>query len=132
MTGVEFEAKIVSLLGRAEYWAHRISPNAAGQQPFDVIAIGDNSVMAFDCKVVSKGFRFPFSRIEDNQRSAMDMISTFSYFHSDIAEVGFLIWVEEAKKIYFLPYHKVLMMEARGKKSVDMSIGEIPLWRMQL
>lgn len=51
------------------FWVHNMAQNAAGQ-PFDVIAVRNGRAYPFDCKVCGSD-RFPLSRIEENQASAM-------------------------------------------------------------
>lgn len=69
-TGSTFEREFAEQLHKHGFWAHLIARNAGGQQPADIIAAQGNYHCLIDCKVVSAG-RFPFSRVEDNQRSAM-------------------------------------------------------------
>lgn len=68
--GLAFEQEFCKLLRDAGFWVHRIAGTDAGQ-PFDVIAARHGRVYAFECKVCGKGFRFPLSRVENNQVTAM-------------------------------------------------------------
>ena len=69
--GNSFETEFAEILSNEGYWVHLLSQNAAGQ-PADVIAIRDGEAYLIDCKVCSQG-KFLFSRIEDNQESAMEL-----------------------------------------------------------
>lgn len=69
--GTAFEREFSRMLAANGFWAHCIKDNENGQ-PFDVIAAKDGIAYAFDCKDCSQE-RFPFSRIEENQRTAMKL-----------------------------------------------------------
>lgn len=67
--GNSFESVFCEILFQQGFWCHNLAQNQAGQ-PADVIAVRDGKSYLIDCKVCSRG-RFPFSRIEDNQHTAM-------------------------------------------------------------
>lgn len=67
--GTAFEREFARMLAGHDFWVHCISDNANGQ-PFDVIAARDGVTYVFDCKDCSSD-RFPLSRIEENQKTAM-------------------------------------------------------------
>lgn len=69
--GNKFESELCEILAEYGFWAHQLTQNAAGQ-PADVIAVKDTEAYLIDCKVCSQG-KFPFSRIEDNQETAMEL-----------------------------------------------------------
>lgn len=69
--GSKFEREFCELLATKGFWVHRMAQNNAGQQPADVLAVYHGTAYLIDCKVCSDD-RFPFSRMEDNQRMAMD------------------------------------------------------------
>ena len=58
------------LLAEKGFWVHRLQDNQNGQ-PFDIIAVKNGRAYAFDCKDCA-GHSFPLSRIEENQRMAME------------------------------------------------------------
>lgn len=64
--GSAFEREMCELLAKNGYWAHLISPDARGAQPFDIIAAKNGRPFAIDCKTTVTA-RFPLSRLEDNQ-----------------------------------------------------------------
>ena len=71
MTGREFERWVENKLNECGYWVHRMAESNTGSQPFDIIALRNYKVCAFDCKVIStKRPYFPFSSIEENPKRA--------------------------------------------------------------
>lgn len=69
--GNSFENELCEILAGEGFWCHNLAQNSAGQ-PADVIAVIDGESFLIDCKVCTLG-KFPFSRIEDNQESAMEL-----------------------------------------------------------
>ena len=69
--GNQFEKEFCEILFNHGFWCHNLAQNAAGQ-PADVIAVRNGQAYLIDCKVCSHD-RFPLSRIEENQRFAMQM-----------------------------------------------------------
>lgn len=53
------------------FWAHNMAQNRDGQ-PADVIAVRNKHAHLIDCKDCEND-EFPFSRIEDNQKTAMHL-----------------------------------------------------------
>ena len=70
-TGTTFEQELCQTLSRYGFWAHNLAQNRQGQ-PFDVIAARNGKTYIIDCKVCEHN-RFPLSRMEENQRSAMEL-----------------------------------------------------------
>ena len=69
--GNQFEKEFCETLYNHGFWCHKMAQNAAGQ-PADVIAVRNGQAYLIDCKVCTHG-RFPLSRIEENQRFAMEI-----------------------------------------------------------
>lgn len=69
--GTEFEQEFCQLLADNGFWVHFMVPNAAGGQPFDVIAVKNGIAYAVDCKTC-KANVFSMSRLEDNQILAFE------------------------------------------------------------
>ena len=69
--GTEFEKQMLNLISKKGYWAHFITPDKRGAQPFDIIAVKDCMAIAIDCKT-SKDHIFRLSRLEDNQIMAFE------------------------------------------------------------
>lgn len=69
--GNQFETELCELLSEEGFWCHNLAQDAAGQ-PADVIAVKEGQAYLIDCKICSRN-RFQFTRIEENQRSAMEL-----------------------------------------------------------
>ena len=69
--GNSFEEEFAELLYEHGFWVHLLQQNAAGQ-PADIIATKNKTPLLIDCKECTNN-RFPLSRIEDNQHSAMNL-----------------------------------------------------------
>lgn len=97
-------------------WVHRFAKSNTGSQPFDIIAIRGNIIFALDCKVVSsKRPYFPFSRIELNQRSAMESLRKK---YAGALCRGFLIHHKE--QVYLLSFEKISDLEDKGRKGANL------------
>ena len=121
MTGRQFEDMAVKELHKAGYWVHRIHPDESGQQPFDIIAIRGDRVCVYDAKVISDGHRFPFSRIEDNQINAFELINK----KTSAQHIGLLIHAEG--KVRYMGLDRIHTETWLGHKSID--VNELPEWR---
>lgn len=69
--GTIFEQRVVKCLTEGGWWVHFITPNAAGQQPFDIIAVKHGKALAIDCKTCADDV-FRFDRLEENQKFAFE------------------------------------------------------------
>lgn len=69
--GSLFEQRVLKRLTEGGWWAHFITPNAAGQQPFDIIAVKHGKALAIDCKTCADNV-FRLDRLEENQKFAFD------------------------------------------------------------
>ena len=69
--GTAFEREVCELLSASGWWAHFITPNESGAQPFDIIAAKDGETLVADCKTCAQKI-FNISRLEDNQIFAFD------------------------------------------------------------
>ena len=105
----KFENFVGKVLQRKGYWALIIPKNQRGAQPFDVIAIKDGKASAIDCKVCSHR-RFPVDRVEDNQWTAFELIS------SKGAEAFFLCYYDST--IYKVPYDVLVKAQAAQTASI--------------
>ena len=116
MTWNEFEVFCVNQFAGNGAWVHRFAKSNTGSQPFDIIAIRGNIIYAIDCKVVStERPYFPFSRIELNQRSAMESLRK-KYVGSLCR--GFLIHHKE--QAYLLSFEKISDLEDKGRKGANL------------
>lgn len=71
--GTDFERQFCELLFNHGFWVMNIPQTQAGQ-PADVIAVKNTFATLIDCKVCEND-TFPISRIEENQRNAMNLWS---------------------------------------------------------
>ena len=126
MTGREFENCVVKKLHEAGYWVLRIPQNETGQQPFDILAIKGDRILAYDAKVVSNGHRFPLDRIEDNQYNAFQLMEK----KTRASEIGLLIYANGTVKptIRFMDISRINTEVWLGHKSVD--LDSLPEWRI--
>ena len=108
--GAMFERQLCELLSRSGFWVHRITPNAAGQQPADIIAVRRKYHTLIDCKVITTQNGFPFSRVEDNQRLAMEM------FDRRAVETPWFAIRLPGGDIRMLSYIRLLNLENLGTK----------------
>ena len=117
MTGREFEKYMVDWLSAKGFWVHRMAESNTGSQPFDIIALKDYKVCAFDCKVIStKRPYFPFSRIEENQKRAFEKLYEC---YSGILLCAFMIYFEG--DVYLLDYSIAKMLMEEGKKGITLT-----------
>lgn len=123
-SGNAFEQEFAQMLSEQGFWVLNIPAGKSGQ-PFDIIAVRNCIAEAIDCKVCEKDV-FEFSRIEDNQASAM------------------LLWAECGngsgwfalqrcdKEVFMLSYHTLLGLYGVGKRSISLDADNrqlIPLHR---
>lgn len=112
--GTSFEEQLVELLGKNGFWATGIPKDKEGRQPCDVIACNKSGVYLMDAKNCESG-RFDFSRVEDNQISAMELIGKrakgLGYFVCNFPD-----------GIYIYPYKYIkALMEAGANSTSDTS-----------
>lgn len=73
--GTKAEQEFCNLLASKGFWVHNLAQNNAGQ-PADVIAVRNGYAYLIDVKDCATEKGFELSRIEPNQRSAMQMWET--------------------------------------------------------
>jgi len=125
LSGARFEKWFQNDLKRMGYWALRIPTGADGSQPADIIAVRDGHAMLVDCKVVgNKSGRFPFTRVEENQKLAYIKWARTgngcdTYYFA-------MLWED---KVYMIPQGKIIELENQGKKSLHLvDMGEKYFW----
>lgn len=117
-----FENDFALILAQEGFWAHVMQQNKAGQ-PSDIIAVKGKFHTLIDCKDISdprKGF--PFSRIEWNQRLAMDA------FTKKCGEPCFFALKFPDGEIRILGYGRVKVLESRGQKSITPKMMAYETW----
>ena len=112
--GSQFEEALVKELGVHGFWASLFPKAKDGSQPCDVIALNECGAHLIDAKDCQKG-KFPFSRIEDNQRSSMERFTKLRCGKCWFA-------IQYPTGIYMISYQVIKMLEEKGHKS----IGNIP------
>lgn len=115
ISGYHFELDFCKTLHQNGFWALRVTPNAAGQQPADIIALKKNYACLIDCKLVSNPNGFRFCRVEDNQRSAMEA------FKRRVGEQGWFAIKPPTGKVRMLGLDTILELEKKGKASIGAS-----------
>lgn len=113
----KFESDVCSYFFQKGYWAHKIAHSPGGSQPFDIIAIKRNLIVATDCKVCSRQ-SFPLVRVEDNQWLAMELMTQ----RTD-ASVGFACYFQG--RVYWLPFSVAKNYRSEGKASVPLASLDI-------
>lgn len=106
--GNEFENEFCELLKKCGFWVHFMNPNAAGQQPVDVIAAKNNEVFLFDCKTSVKQ-TFYLTRIEFNQSMAF-------WSFANCGNMNRYIAVKFDGSVYVIPYIDLLNSPSESVK----------------
>lgn len=109
--GKDFEHRFMDFLSRNGFWVHFITPAPDGSQPFDIIACKDGIAYAFDCKTLCRK-SFPLSRVEDNQRTAFQLMNKKRNYLT-----YFVIEVEE-NRVRIVPSQSVEKAIQAGMKSI--------------
>lgn len=109
--GNDFEKELCQILADAGYWTHNFASRKNGQ-PADIIAVKNGNAYLIDAKVCSYEV-FPFRRIEENQRLAMDMWqecgNTTPYFA-----------LKCRNEIYMVSYEFIKELAKQGKKQLNL------------
>lgn len=107
--GTAFEKEIARIFAEKGFWVHCLKDNANGQ-PFDLIAVRNDTAYAFDCKEC-QGSVFRLSRIEENQDNAMilwtETGNRFSFFA-----------IRLNGKIYLIPHRMLMILKGNGVKQL--------------
>ena len=125
ISGYHFEVDFANLLKKHGFWAFRVAPNAAGQQPADIIAVKKNYHALIDCKLISANNGFRFSRVEDNQRMSMTI------FKEKCGEQGWFAIRPPDGKVRMLGLDTIEELEKKGKASIGVAeLGEYTItWK---
>lgn len=108
--GTAFEKEFCEQLAADGFWAHFMGGNKNGQ-PADIIAVRDEKAYLIDAKDCEND-RFVFSRIEDNQDSAMRLWELCGNNQG-------LFALKTSKGIYILSYGRIQALQAIGIKSIN-------------
>jgi archaeal holliday junction resolvase (hjc) len=112
--GNDFESKLCEMLFKEGFWVHNFTQNQAGQ-PADIIAVKNKIPFLIDAKVCSDN-KFPLSRIEENQRSSMDL------WHDCKNGTGWFAFLIE-DEVFMMAYTNIKSIEADqlGKSALTLS-----------
>lgn len=105
--GTAFEYEFCDMLAEHGYWAHRITPDIRGAQPFDIIAAKNGVPLAVDCKTCVAN-SFSMNRLEDNQIMAFELWLKCGNGEPFVA-------VKHKEKVYLIGY-----LELKKKGSVSL------------
>lgn len=114
--GKTFEQEWIDYLYSHGMWVHYIQPAHDRSQPFDVIAVKDGVVYAFDCKTL-KGKRFPLNRIEDNQQAAFESLNKQGIYNT------YFVVKTEDNIAHVIPSQEAIPLKMLGVKSIDVTEG---------
>jgi hypothetical protein len=109
--GNNFEREFCEQLASDGFWAHFMGGNKNGQ-PADIIAVRNEKSYLIDAKDCEND-RFVFSRIEDNQDSAMRLWELCGNNQG-------LFALRTSEGVYMLPYGRIQAFQAFGHKSINM------------
>lgn len=102
--GTDFEREFCKNLADNGFWVHFITPDRTGSQPFDVIAVYNNSAFAFDCKTCDAP-TFSANRLEDNQVMAFKKWLECGNDNAYIA-------IKHKGNVYLVPYIVIIAMKS--------------------
>ena len=108
--GTDFERELCEKLSKFGFWVYRC-PQSADGQPADIIAARNGKTYLIDAKVC-KNDTFPLSRIEENQRLAME------YFFECGNNVGWFA-MKTSKDIFMIPLSILIELLRRGAKMIS-------------
>ena len=98
--GTEFENELCDILATKGFWVHFITPNKAGAQPFDIIAVKNGNAYAIDCKTC-KDHIFRMERLELNQILAFGMWKQCGNREP-------LVAIKHNDKVYYVEYSTLI------------------------
>lgn len=116
------EKFICKTLRKFNYWNYNL-PKKTNGQPFDIVALkGLNNKLICWCidgkHVRSKDVSFTFDRIEPNQITSFDYAYNFAKIPGKC--LGFAIFFERDKQLYWFPYLQFIDLFKQNKQSVNM------------
>jgi hypothetical protein len=114
--GTQFEKRLAKLYAEQGWWVHLIEPGPDGSQPADLIIVKNQVGRLIDAKVLTnKTGRFPFSRIEENQKLTYKRWAECGNMH-----YAYMIAILWNNNVYEIPYCNIENLEgAHGEKSIN-------------
>ena len=110
--GGRFEQEFAEFLDKHGFWCHVMQQNKAGQ-PSDIIAVKGDYHCLIDCKEVSTNKGFVLSRVEENQRLAMQK------FLSRGNHVGWFAVKYPVIGVMMISMDSILAAESNGMKAIS-------------
>lgn len=107
--GNAFERELCEYLSSQGFWVLNTPQNAAGQ-PADIIAVKNKTAYLIDCKECTNN-RFPLSRIENNQHSAMEL-----WRDCGNGEAWFALKISQGQ-IFMIPHYSMKALTNFGDKA---------------
>lgn len=111
MTWQRFQKEICKMLSNNGFWAYETINKQSGQ-PVDVIAVKSNIGYIIECKVTQTN-RFPLSRVEDNQITAIERFTRCNNHESWFA----FYFAKHPDNVLFVRAGKIIALVESGAKS---------------
>lgn len=113
MTWRRFQREICKILSEHGFWAYETINKQSGQ-PVDVIAVKSDIGYIIECKVTQTD-RFPLSRVEDNQITAIERFNRCKNRESWFA----FAFAKHPDEILFVRAKKIIELVDSGVVSVN-------------
>lgn len=114
--GNDFETAFCEILFKLGFWCHRFVAHKDGQ-PADIIAVRNKRAYLIDCKVCQNDV-FQFSRMEQNQVTAMDLWEQFGN-----GTGLFALSIQD--KIYMIPKPFITKYLIKSKRKKQITYDEL-------
>lgn len=129
MTWQRFQREVCKRLSECGFWAYETINKQSGQ-PVDVIAVKSDIGYIIECKV-TKSDRFPLSRVEDNQITAIEKFTKCKNTESWFA----FFFAKHPDNVLFVRAGKIIALVESGAKSTTYDelkdMGELLLEKEQ-
>lgn len=112
MTWQRFQREVCKRLSECGFWAYETINKQSGQ-PVDVIAVKSDIGYIIECKV-TKSDRFPLSRVEDNQITAIEKFTKCKNTESWFA----FYFAKHPDNVLFVRADKIIALVESEAKSV--------------
>lgn len=116
MTWQRFQKEICKMLSNNGFWAYETINKQSGQ-PVDVIAVKSNIGYIIECKVTQTD-RFPLSRVEDNQITAIERFAKCGNTESWFA----FAFAGHPDEVLFIRAEKIIGLVDSGVVSVNYEV----------
>ena len=120
------QEELAEILAAHGFWVHVMQQNKAGQ-PADIIAVKGKFHTLIDCKVCEDG-TFPFSRVEENQKTAMRM---FQRQCGELCYFALKVRIGEEDEIRLVSLERINTLLVRGEKQLSKRTIENETWSLE-